>query len=111
MAVLAALYKWRHETAAREDESLRLTPPPNAKICFSRKFLIVSLNRYVLPNYMLLNIAEAMPTEPISLVALCSPTPPLVRMNAHEMCRLIAEAKANVCFGYSFRAFYSVTTF
>eukprot|EP00301_Raphidiophrys_heterophryoidea_P004908 c12098_g1_i3.p1 GENE.c12098_g1_i3~~c12098_g1_i3.p1 ORF type:complete len:837 (-),score=211.32 c12098_g1_i3:281-2671(-) len=73
LAVFAAVFKWRHLTAREEDES----------------------TRYVLPNYMLFNIADAMPTEPLHLVSLCSPPPPLVRIHAPDICRLIVQAKAD----------------
>eukprot|EP00299_Pterocystis_sp_00344_P017227 c8638_g1_i1.p1 GENE.c8638_g1_i1~~c8638_g1_i1.p1 ORF type:complete len:788 (+),score=195.51 c8638_g1_i1:261-2366(+) len=73
LAVFAALFRWRYQIAAEEDES----------------------TRYVMPNYMLFNIADTMPTEAMHLIALCSPVPPLVRIHAHDICRIIREAKAN----------------
>ena len=60
----------------------------------NKKYLV--LGRYVMPNYMLFNIAEAMVTQPQQLIALCSPVPPLVRIHAPDICRIVADAKANV---------------
>eukprot|EP00300_Choanocystis_sp_HF-7_P006919 c14982_g1_i2.p1 GENE.c14982_g1_i2~~c14982_g1_i2.p1 ORF type:complete len:647 (+),score=154.33 c14982_g1_i2:51-1991(+) len=71
LAVFAAVYEWRHAIAREEDES----------------------TRYVLPNYMLFNIAQAMPAEPLQLVGLCTPTPPCVRIYAHDICAVINKAK------------------
>ncbi|KAJ1929727.1 exosome nuclease subunit [Tieghemiomyces parasiticus] len=71
-AVLRALHAWRDDMARQEDES----------------------TRYVLPGHMLLMLANQMPTEAATLIGLCNPTPPLVRMYAAELAALIARIRA-----------------
>ncbi len=61
----------------------------------SMRILLIS-NRYVMPNYMMFNIAEALVSQPQELIALCSPVPPLVRIHAPDLCRMIVDAKLNV---------------
>eukprot|EP01087_Luapelamoeba_hula_P008734 TRINITY_DN2205_c0_g1_i2.p1 TRINITY_DN2205_c0_g1~~TRINITY_DN2205_c0_g1_i2.p1 ORF type:complete len:865 (+),score=96.17 TRINITY_DN2205_c0_g1_i2:129-2723(+) len=70
LRVLAALYQWRDTIAREEDESIR----------------------YVLPNHMLMRIAEVAPIEPASLLACCNPVPPLVRLHADSLVIIIAAA-------------------
>jgi len=45
--------------------------------------------RYVMPNHMLLHIAEAMPSTVPALLACCNPVPPLVRINADNLLHII----------------------
>ncbi|KAJ1887561.1 exosome nuclease subunit, partial [Kickxella alabastrina] len=71
MAVLRALHQWRDTCAREEDES----------------------TRYVLPNHMLYALADRMPTEPAALLAACQPTPPLLRLYASDVARLVVQAK------------------
>uniref|UniRef100_A0A452FC79 Exosome complex component 10 n=1 Tax=Capra hircus TaxID=9925 RepID=A0A452FC79_CAPHI len=65
------LFAWRDKTARREDESYG----------------------YVLPNHMMLKIAEELPKEPQGIVACCNPVPPLVRQQINEMHLLIQQAR------------------
>ncbi|XP_020829640.1 exosome complex component 10 isoform X2 [Phascolarctos cinereus] len=65
------LYSWRDRTARREDESYG----------------------YVLPNHMMLKIAEELPKEPQGIIACCNPVPPLVRQQINEMHLLIQQAR------------------
>ncbi|XP_066141877.1 exosome complex component 10 homolog [Euwallacea fornicatus] len=67
---LKEIYKWRDQIARVEDES------------FS----------YVLPNNMLLEIAERLPKEMQGILACCSPVPPLVRVNLLEIHKIILKA-------------------
>ncbi|KAJ2799389.1 exosome nuclease subunit [Coemansia helicoidea] len=72
LAVFRALHQWRDSCAREEDESIR----------------------YVLPNHMLFAIADRMPADEARLLAACRPTPPLVRLHAADMVRLIAHARS-----------------
>ncbi|KAB0400140.1 hypothetical protein E2I00_010285 [Balaenoptera physalus] len=65
------LFAWRDKTARREDESYG----------------------YVLPNHMMLKIAEELPKEPQGIVACCNPVPPLVRQQINEMHLLVQQAR------------------
>ncbi|XP_075917279.1 exosome complex component 10-like isoform X2 [Petromyzon marinus] len=65
------LYAWRDRTARAEDES----------------------TGYVLPNHMLMKIAEEMPRELQGVLACCNPVPPLVRQNANELWQLVKQAR------------------
>uniref|UniRef100_A0A8I6AK66 Exosome complex component 10 n=1 Tax=Rattus norvegicus TaxID=10116 RepID=A0A8I6AK66_RAT len=65
------LFAWRDKTARREDESYG----------------------YVLPNHMMLKIAEELPKEPQGIIACCNPVPPLVRQQINEMHLLIQQAR------------------
>ncbi|XP_021099117.1 exosome component 10 isoform X2 [Heterocephalus glaber] len=65
------LFSWRDKTARREDESFG----------------------YVLPNHMMLKIAEELPKEPQGIIACCNPVPPLVRQQINEMHLLIQQAR------------------
>ncbi|KAJ2559939.1 exosome nuclease subunit [Coemansia sp. RSA 1933] len=71
MAVFRSLHSWRDACAREEDES----------------------TRYVLPNHMLFVVAERMPTEVPALLALCRPTPPLVRLHGSDIVRLVTQAR------------------
>lgn len=75
MRVFAALFAWRDRTARTEDESIR----------------------YILPNHMLFKISDFMPTDISGLLSCCNPVPPLVKMNAPEILKVIADAKKEVC--------------
>uniref|UniRef100_A0A4W4GXM6 Exosome complex component 10 n=1 Tax=Electrophorus electricus TaxID=8005 RepID=A0A4W4GXM6_ELEEL len=65
------LYSWRDKMAREEDES----------------------TGYVLPNHMMMKIAEELPKEPQGIVACCNPTPPLVRQQLNELHQLIKQAR------------------
>lgn len=68
---LQELHKWRDETARAEDDS----------------------TNYVLPNHMLLNIAETLPREMQGILACCNPIPPLVRQNLLKIHKMILKAR------------------
>lgn len=68
---LKELYKWRDSIARTEDESYA----------------------YVLPNHMMLQIAENLPREMQGILACCNPIPPLVRQHLHVLHRFILEAR------------------
>ncbi|XP_058793468.1 exosome component 10 isoform X2 [Phymastichus coffea] len=68
---LKELHKWRDETARMEDDS----------------------TNYVLPNHMLLNIAETLPREMQGILACCNPIPPLVRQNLLKIHKMILKAR------------------
>uniref|UniRef100_A0A8C6Y3F1 Exosome complex component 10 n=1 Tax=Naja naja TaxID=35670 RepID=A0A8C6Y3F1_NAJNA len=65
------LFAWRDKMARQEDES----------------------TGYILPNHMLLKIAEELPKEPQGIVACCNPVPPLVRQQLNEMHLIICQAR------------------
>ncbi|XP_077007435.1 exosome complex component 10 [Tamandua tetradactyla] len=65
------LFAWRDKTARKEDESYG----------------------YVLPNHMMLKIAEELPKEPQGIIACCNPVPPLVRQQINEMHLLVQQAR------------------
>ncbi|XP_074832002.1 exosome complex component 10 [Carettochelys insculpta] len=65
------LFAWRDKMSRQEDES----------------------TGYVLPNHMLLKIAEELPKEPQGILACCNPVPPLVRQQINEMHLLIQQAR------------------
>ncbi|XP_048823637.1 exosome component 10 isoform X2 [Lagopus muta] len=65
------LFAWRDKTARQEDESIG----------------------YVLPNHMLLKIAEELPKEPQGIIACCNPVPPLVRQQINELHLLVQQAR------------------
>ncbi|KAJ2120028.1 exosome nuclease subunit [Coemansia sp. RSA 720] len=71
LAVFRALHEWRDSCAREEDESVR----------------------YVLPNHMLFNISDAMPTDTAGLFRLCHKAPPPVRLYALDIVRLIARTR------------------
>lgn len=68
---LRELHGWRDATARQEDDS----------------------TGYVLPNHMLLNIAETLPREMQGILACCNPIPPLVRQNLLKMHKIILKAR------------------
>ncbi|NXN23031.1 EXOSX protein, partial [Nycticryphes semicollaris] len=65
------LFAWRDKMARQEDES----------------------TGYVLPNHMLMKIAEELPKEPQGIIACCNPIPPLVRQQINELHLLIQQAR------------------
>lgn len=69
--VFRSLYRWRDHIARKDDES----------------------SRYVLPNHMMFRISEEMPSDHIKLFGCCNPVPHLVRQNADQLLRIIADAK------------------
>ncbi|NXP72759.1 EXOSX protein, partial [Ramphastos sulfuratus] len=71
LAAFRLLFAWRDKTARQEDES----------------------TGYVLPNHMLLKIAEELPKEPQGIIACCNPIPPLVRQQINELHLLIQQAR------------------
>ncbi|CAL7952505.1 unnamed protein product [Xylocopa violacea] len=68
---LRELHKWRDHTAREEDDSIG----------------------YVLPNHMLLNIAETLPREMQGILACCDSIPPLVRQNLLKLHKIILKAR------------------
>lgn len=68
---LKELHRWRDQVAREEDDS----------------------TNYVLPNHMLLNIAETLPREMQGVLACCNPIPPLVRQNLLKIHKLILKAR------------------
>lgn len=52
-----------------------------------------SFRRYVLPNHMLMQIAEILPREMQGILACCNPVPTLVRQNLFHLHQLIAQAR------------------
>lgn len=68
---LKELYKWRDSIARMEDESYA----------------------YILPNHMMLQIAENLPREMQGILACCNPIPPLVRQHLHVLHRFILTAR------------------
>lgn len=71
MYALLELHKWRDITAREEDDSIG----------------------YVLPNHMLLNIAETLPREMQGVLACCNPIPPLVRQNVLKLHKIVLKAR------------------
>lgn len=65
------LYAWRDKIARQEDESYG----------------------YVLPNHMMLQIAENLPREMQGILACCNPIPPLVRQHLHVLHQFILKAR------------------
>ncbi|XP_005994065.1 exosome component 10 isoform X1 [Latimeria chalumnae] len=65
------LYAWRDKMSRHEDES----------------------TGYVLPNHMLMKIAEELPKEPQGIVACCNPIPPSVRQQVNELHLLVQQAR------------------
>ncbi|CAI4232688.1 unnamed protein product [Auanema sp. JU1783] len=68
---LSQLFKWRDAVARREDES----------------------THYVLPNHMMMKIAEALPRDVPSVLACCSPVPVLVKKHAIEIQSIMYTAR------------------
>ncbi|XP_069775133.1 exosome complex component 10 [Narcine bancroftii] len=71
LTALKLLYTWRDKFARQEDESVG----------------------YVLPNHMLIKIAEELPKEPQGIIACCNPIPPLVRQQINELHLLVQQAR------------------
>lgn len=68
---LEKLFGWRDAIARSEDESYA----------------------YVLPNHMMLQIAENLPREMQGILACCNPIPPLVRQHLHVLHRFILQSR------------------
>ncbi|XP_018397986.1 PREDICTED: exosome component 10 [Cyphomyrmex costatus] len=68
---LVELHRWRDLIAREEDDSIG----------------------YVLPNHMLLNIAETLPREMQGILACCNPIPPLVRQNLLKIHKIVLKAR------------------
>ncbi|XP_076358912.1 exosome complex component 10-like [Tachypleus tridentatus] len=68
---LKQLYEWRDKISRTEDES----------------------TGYVLPNHMLLQIAEVLPREQQGILACCNPIPPMVRQHLNELHMIIMKAR------------------
>ncbi|KAI4902787.1 hypothetical protein NFI96_011162 [Prochilodus magdalenae] len=71
LAAFRLLYSWRDKLAREEDES----------------------TGYILPNHMMMKIAEELPKEPQGIIACCNPTPPLVRQQINELHQLVKQAR------------------
>ena len=71
LAALASIFAWRDAIARQEDESVG----------------------FVVPNHMMIAIAEVMPREPNGILACCNPLPPLVKQQLNEIHRVIMDAK------------------
>lgn len=65
------IYKWRDDIAREKDESLG----------------------YVLPNHMLLTIAESLPKEMNGILACCDPVPQLLTSNLAKIHKIITTAR------------------
>ncbi|KAF7284180.1 exosome component Rrp6 [Rhynchophorus ferrugineus] len=70
MFALKELYKWRDYISREQDES----------------------TGYVLPNNMLLEIAQRLPREMQGIIACCNPVPPLVQANLLDLHKIILKA-------------------
>lgn len=68
---LRSLYLWRDGIARQQDES----------------------TGYVLPNLMMLQIAEILPRDPEGILACCTHIPPLVHQNLAELHAIIKHAR------------------
>lgn len=68
--ILRALYKWRDNVARAEDESVR----------------------YVMPNHMMIAVAEGRPKNIQELMMLCNPVPKLVRRDCQLIVKIIQDA-------------------
>lgn len=68
---LKQLFEWRDSVGRMEDESYG----------------------YVLPNHMMLQIAENLPREMQGILACCNPIPPLVRQHLHVLHKFILKAR------------------
>ncbi|KGG50199.1 hypothetical protein DI09_81p20 [Mitosporidium daphniae] len=69
-----ALWAWRDTMARAEDES----------------------PRYVLPNFMLIKIAQRVPSDSQSVLSCCNPVPPLVRQHSSDIAFLIWKAASSI---------------
>ena len=63
MHALEQVHRWRDRIAREEDES----------------------TAYILPNHMLLQLAQILPREVQGILACCQPTPPAVKQNLNEL--------------------------
>lgn len=68
---LRGIFLWRDLTARQEDESYG----------------------YVLPNHMMLQIAESLPREMQGILACCNPIPPLVRQQLNTLHQIVLRAR------------------
>lgn len=68
---LREIFLWRDKIARIEDESYH----------------------YVLPNHMLLQIAESLPREMQGILACCNPIPPLVRQHLNHLHQIVLKAR------------------
>lgn len=68
---LRGIFVWRDATARQEDESYG----------------------YVLPNHMMLQIAESLPREMQGILACCNPIPPLVRQQLNTLHQIVLRAR------------------
>lgn len=68
---LKQIFAWRDKTARAEDESYG----------------------YVLPNHMMLQIAESLPREMQGIMACCNPIPPLVKQNLPTLHQFVLKAR------------------
>ena len=68
---LKELFAWRNRVAREEDES----------------------NGFVLPNHMMLKMADVLPRETQGILACCSPVPPLVRQHLLHLHGIILKAR------------------
>uniref|UniRef100_A0A672QIN9 Exosome complex component 10 n=1 Tax=Sinocyclocheilus grahami TaxID=75366 RepID=A0A672QIN9_SINGR len=71
LAAFRLLYAWRDKLGREDDES----------------------TGYVLPNHMMMKIAEELPKEPQGIIACCNPTPALVRQQINELHQLLKQAR------------------
>uniref|UniRef100_A0A671KMI2 Exosome complex component 10 n=1 Tax=Sinocyclocheilus anshuiensis TaxID=1608454 RepID=A0A671KMI2_9TELE len=71
LAAFRLLYTWRDKLGREDDES----------------------TGYVLPNHMMMKIAEELPKEPQGIIACCNPTPALVRQQINELHQLLKQAR------------------
>ena len=70
LAVFARVHRWRDEIAREEDEGLH----------------------YVMPSYVIFNIARAQPRDRAALLGACHPISPIVRMRADELLAVVQQA-------------------
>ncbi|KAL7030363.1 hypothetical protein ACKWTF_006626 [Chironomus riparius] len=68
---LREIFLWRDKIAREEDESCG----------------------YILPNHMLLQIAESLPREMQGILACCNPIPPMIRQNLNHLHQIILKAR------------------
>ncbi|KAG6458535.1 exosome component 10 isoform X2 [Manduca sexta] len=71
MAALKMLYKWRDSQAREQDES----------------------TTYLIPNHMLLALAEQLPREVQGVNACCEPMPPFIKQNLLTLHRMILSCR------------------
>ncbi|CAL8369388.1 unnamed protein product [Lota lota] len=71
LSAFRLLFAWRDKLARQEDES----------------------TGYVLPNHMMIKVAEELPKEPQGIIACCNPVPPLVRQQVNELHLLVQQAR------------------